>query len=168
VTEPTIAAADGGTPQRSARPFHLALPVTNLARSRAFYLALFGCPIGRSDERWVDLDFFGHQLVLHQVEPGADGALTTDLGANDVDREHVPVPHFGVVLAWEAWHALADELRQQTEVALDWIIEPTVRFEGRVGEQATMFVRDPDGWAIELKAFRDDDDLFRPFAQSSR
>lgn len=160
--------AEAPTPstRERVRPFHLALPVTDLARSRAFYLALFGCPIGRSDERWVDLDFFGHQLVLHQVEAGADGTLTTDLGANDVDREHVPVPHFGVVLEWEAWQALADELREQAEIPLDWIIEPTVRFAGRVGEQATMFFRDPDDWAIELKAFRDDADLFRPFERS--
>ena len=130
-------------------PFHLAIPVRDLAAARRFYGELLGCPEGRSSEHWVDFDFFGHQLVCHldTREPGADEALH-----NEVDHDQVPVPHFGVVLDWDDWHKLAERL---ATADLVFVLEPKVRFRGQVGEQATMFFTDPSGNALEFKAFAD-------------
>ena len=133
-------------------PFHLALPVSDLAAARAFYGGLLRCPEGRSSARWVDFDFFGHQLVAHLV-PAAEVRAPT----NEVDGDQVPVPHFGAVLAWDEWQALADRLRA---AGVRFRIEPHVRFRGQVGEQATMFFLDPAGNALEFKAFRDPSRLF--------
>lgn len=132
-------------------PFHLAIPVHDLGAARGFYGMLFGCPEGRSSDAWVDFDFFGHQLVAH-LEPGRK-----PLHFNEVDGEDVPVPHFGVVLEWHAWHALAERLRA-AQVRFE--IEPGIRFPGEVGEQATMFLFDPSGNALEFKAFKDPSKLF--------
>lgn len=132
-------------------PFHLAFPVRDIGETRAFYGELLGCPEGRSSERWVDFDFFGHQLVAHLVEGGDDA------GTNPVDGDAVPVPHFGAVLEWGAWEALAERLRGADHA---FVIEPRVRFQGEVGEQGTFFVRDPSGNALEFKAFRDPSRLF--------
>lgn len=129
-------------------PFHLAIPVNDLAESRAFYGELLGCPEGRSAAKWVDFDFFGHQLVCH-VSANAPGRSS---GSNPVDGHDVPIPHFGAVLEMDAWQALAEKLRA---AGIDFIIEPYTRFEGQPGEQATMFLLDPSGNAIEFKAFRD-------------
>lgn len=133
-------------------PFHLAIPVDDLEAARAFYGGLLCCPEGRSSDRWVDFDFFGHQLVVHDV-----GRRPADAGANPVDGQGVPVPHFGLVLGWEAWHDLREHLEGQ---GLEFVIEPYLRFEGKVGEQATLFVRDPAGNVLEFKAFRDPALLF--------
>ena len=135
----------------SLRPFHLAFPVHDLAEARAFYGDLLGCAEGRSSDEWIDFDFFGHQIVAHL---GGDAG---DRAANPVDGHDVPVPHFGVVLTMADWQALADRL---TEVGAGFAIPPTVRFEGKPGEQATMFLRDPSGNALEMKAFADDAMLF--------
>ena len=132
-------------------PFHLAFPVRDIVATRAFYGELLGCPEGRSSERWVDFDFFGHQLVAHLVDAAEDA------GTNPVDGDAVPVPHFGAVLPWESWEQLAARLR---DADIAFIIEPRVRFEGQVGEQGTFFVRDPSGNALEFKAFRDPERLF--------
>ena len=134
------------------QPFHLAIPVHSLAAAREFYGQLFGCAEGRSSDEWVDFDFFGHQVVAH-LDPAAQPAACT----NPVDGHDVPVPHFGVVLEWQAWQALAGRLRQS---GVRFEIEPGVRFAGQVGEQATMFFRDPSGNALEFKAFRDPGQLF--------
>ncbi len=136
------------------RPFHLAFPVHDLDAARNFYGALLGCPEGRSDRDWVDFDFFGNQIVAH-VAPAAVAARGED--RNAVDGEAVPVPHFGVVLSMEEWQALADRL---TEAGLQFVIEPTIRFEGQPGEQATMFFRDPSGNALEIKAMAQPENLF--------
>ena len=136
----------------SLQPFHLAFPVHDLAAARAFYGGLLGCREGRSADHWVDFDLRGHQLVAH-LDPGAKPAGHT----NPVDGHDVPVPHFGVVLEWDDWHALADRLR---EAGIAFGIEPHIRFKGEVGEQATMFFRDPSGNALEFKAFRDPAQLF--------
>lgn len=133
--------------------FHLALPVTDLDQTLVFYTDLLGCPTGRSSERWVDLDFFGHQLVLHQVEPQAHPASAS----NAVDGHAVPASHFGPILEWDDFHALAKRLR---EAGLAFVIEPYLRFEGLKGEQATMFIADPSGNHLEFKAFRNIDSLF--------
>jgi uncharacterized protein len=132
--------------------FHLAVPVDDLADARRFYGGLLGCAEGRSDEAWVDFDFFGHQLVAHVAPDGAG-----DRASNHVDGDDVPVPHFGVLLDVAAWEALADRLRRAGVV---FVIEPHVRFQGRPGEQRTMFLRDPAGNALELKAFSDDTMVF--------
>jgi extradiol dioxygenase family protein len=139
------------SPGKRLQPFHLAFPVGDLASTRAFYGGVLGCPEGRSAERWVDFDLFGHQLSAHLR--GDAGPVTT----NEVDGDAVPVPHFGVVLAWDDFHALADRLQK---AAVDFILEPRIRFKGQVGEQATMFLRDPSGNALEFKAFRDPARLF--------
>lgn len=136
-------------------PFHLASPVHDIAAARRFYGGLFGCPEGRSAPDWVDFDFFGHQLVAH-VDPSRR-AFTPPTHANAVDGHDVPVPHFGVVLEWSAWHALAERLRQ---VGTQFVIEPYIRFAGEVGEQATFFLYDPSGNALEFKSFRDPARLF--------
>jgi len=133
-------------------PFHLAIPVADLAAARRFYEEVLGCSTGRSDTHWVDLNLYGHQLVLHEV-----ASASADAGANPVDGEDVPVPHFGVVLGWDDWHVLARRLRETGQV---FVIEPGIRFEGEVGEQATMFFRDPAGNALEFKSFRDMNQLF--------
>jgi extradiol dioxygenase family protein len=135
------------------QPFHLAVPVADLAAARRFYGGLLGCPEGRSDAEWVDFDFFGHQLVAH-LDHG--GAARTALH-NPVDGKDVPVPHFGVVLEWNHWHELAARLRS---AGIAFGIEPGIRFQGMVGEQATMFFQDPSGNALEFKAFRDPTQLF--------
>ncbi len=135
------------------QPFHLAIPVHDLGLARAFYGGLLGCAEGRSSDAWVDFDFFGHQLVAH-LDPAAGGRPAHH---NPVDGHDVPVPHFGVVLEWQAWHSLADRLGQ---AGTRFVIEPGIRFRGLVGEQATMFFHDPSGNALEFKAFRDPSRLF--------
>ena len=134
-------------------PFHIAFPVDDLAAARHFYGTVLACPEGRSSEQWIDFDLFGHQIVAHYT-------LKTDLPAvhhNPVDGHAVPVPHFGVVLTMEEWTALADRLRAANTA---FIIEPYVRFQGEIGEQATMFFLDPSGNALEFKAFADLGQLF--------
>ena len=133
------------------QPFHLAIPVDDLATARAFYGGVFGCPEGRSSTHWVDFDFFGHQLVCHMGQ-GAGVKLH-----NAVDGDAVPVPHFGVVLDWAAFHALAGRLEA---AQVDFVIAPKTRFEGEVGEQATFFLYDHSGNALEFKAFKNPDRLF--------
>jgi len=136
------------------RPFHLAISVDDLSAARAFYGGLLGCAEGRSDRRWVDFSFYGHQLVCHlDKSPASDRSKTR----TPVDGHHVPVPHFGLVLDMNAWRAARDRL---TAAGVEFIIAPTIRFKGEVGEQATMFFRDPAGNHIELKAFNSLDQLF--------
>jgi len=137
----------------SLQPFHLAVPVADLEEARRFYGGLLGCPEGRSSPEWVDFDFFGHQLVAHLDA----GSAARDPLHNEVDGKHVPVPHFGVVLEWERWHALVERLRA---AGVRFGIEPGIRFQGQVGEQATMFFQDPSGNALEFKSFRDPTQLF--------
>lgn len=134
------------------RPFHLAIPVDGLAAARAFYGGLLGCPEGRSADQWVDFDLHGHQLVAH-LSPQAVRRRAT----NPVDGEAVPVPHFGVVLTMDEWRALAERL---TGAGVEFVIAPTVRFAGTAGEQATMFLLDPAGNALEFKAMADPAKLF--------
>jgi len=136
-----------------SRPrFHLAFPVHDLASAREFYGTTLGCPEGRSADHWVDFDLHGHQIVAH-LDPSAEPRALS----NPVDGDDVPVPHFGLLLRPDDWHALADRLRAADT---DFVIEPHVRFEGEVGEQHTMFLLDPSGNALEFKAFADDAQVF--------
>ncbi len=132
--------------------FHLAFPVTSLAKARAFYAGLLGCAEGRSAPDWVDFDFYGHQIVAH-LAPGEAGHAST----NAVDGDHVPVRHFGAILPMDDWEKLAAKLKA---AGTRFVIEPHVRFQGEVGEQATMFLLDPCGNALEFKAFKDIGQLF--------
>jgi len=134
------------------RPFHLAFPVTDLAAARHFYAEVLGCGIGRTDERWIDFDFFGHQITAHLVPPTATSTLSSP-----VDGDAVPVRHFGLILARADWDALAARLQS---VGAEFLIEPRIRFRGEPGEQATMFVRDPSGNALEFKSFPTDSGIF--------
>jgi len=135
-------------------PFHLAIPVKDLIVTRTFYKEVLECKEGRSAEKWVDFDLFGHQLVLHEK---SDMASEDGRSSNEVDGHDVPVPHFGVVLDWEDWIKLSERLKAQN---IKFIIDPYIRFEGEVGEQATMFFLDPEGNALEFKAFKDIGQLF--------
>jgi extradiol dioxygenase family protein len=134
------------------RPFHLAVPVTDLDAARAFYCDLLGFATGRTASRWIDLDFYGHQVTLHLVDE-ADSAVDH----NAVDGDDVPARHFGVILARDDWQALASRLQA---AGVDFIIPPRIRFAGQPGEQATMFFRDPSGNALEFKSFSNMAQLF--------
>lgn len=133
-------------------PFHLAIPVHNLKECRAFYTDVLNFEEGRSSDHWVDYNFFGHQLVIH-YKPKTE----EDTHSNPVDGKDVPVPHFGVVLPWNDFQDFADLLKSK---GIAFIIEPYIRFEGLIGEQATMFFKDPSGNALEFKAFKDMGQLF--------
>ena len=137
------------------RPFHLAFPVQDLEAARAFYGGILQCPQGREDTHWIDYDLYGHQIVAHW-----NGSTTSHspTATNPVDGDAVPVPHFGVVLTVEQFENLQQRLESASDI--DWVIKPRVRFEGQLGEQRTMFFRDPSGNALEFKAFADDSQLF--------
>lgn len=132
--------------------FHLAFPVHDLDAAREFYGGVLECEEGRSSNHWIDFDLYGHQIVTH-LAPDSAGVKVT----NAVDADHVPIPHFGIVLPMEDWRALADKL---TSKGVKFVIEPKIRFEGEVGEQATMFFLDPSGNALEFKGFNDFSQVF--------
>jgi len=135
------------------QPFHLAFPVHDLAAARQFYGEVLGCSEGRSSAQWIDFNLYGHQIVAHLVETD----VVTGPSHNAVDSHDVPVPHFGVVLPMADWQQLADRLRA---CGTAFVIEPQIRFAGKVGEQATMFFKDPSGNALEFKSFADPEQLF--------
>ena len=138
-------------------PFHLAFPVHDLAAARRFYGGLLGCEEGRSGDRWVDFNLGGHQIVAHLCRDDAEEGGPRGGDTNPVDGHDVPVPHFGVVLTMGDWRVIASRLEA---AGVEFVIPPTVRFEGRPGEQATMFFRDPSGNALEFKAMRRMENLF--------
>tara|TARA_B100002052_G_scaffold60998_1_gene54047 strand:+ start:41 stop:469 length:429 start_codon:yes stop_codon:yes gene_type:complete len=133
-------------------PFHLAIPVNDLEKSRNFYKNILGCEEGRSSNHWVDFNFFGHQLVIHYKEKKSDETKT-----NPVDGKDVPIPHFGVILEWNDFQDFSKKLKEKK---INFIIEPYIRFEGLPGEQATMFFKDPCGNALEFKSFKDLNKIF--------
>ena len=133
-------------------PFHLAFPINDLEETRAFYVDLLGCKVGREAEKWIDFDFHGHQISAH-VKPEETGLAA----ANGVDGKQVPTRHFGLILDFETWNAMATRL---TQARATFIIEPYLRFEGEPGEQGTFFVLDPSGNALEFKAFKDQAQIF--------
>ena len=133
-------------------PFHLAIPVNDLEKSRNFYKNILGFEEGRSSDHWVDFNFFGHQLVIHYKEKESDDTKT-----NPVDGKDVPIPHFGVILKWNDFQDFSKKLKEKK---INFIIEPYIRFEGLPGEQATMFFKDPCGNALEFKSFKDLNKIF--------
>ncbi len=132
--------------------FHLAFPVNDLAQARQFYGQLLGCPEGRSSPNWIDFNFYGHQIVAH-LSPDE----CTPVSTSQVDHEDVPVRHFGAILPMVEWQQLSQKLRA---AGTQFIIEPQIRFQGQVGEQATMFFLDPCGNALEFKSFADMSQVF--------
>lgn len=137
----------------SLNPFHLAVPVNDLAKSRAFYTETLNFKEGRSDSHWVDYDFFGHQFVIHEDKSHAPNPEAFSI----VDGHEVPVPHFGVVLDWDVFHEFAKQLEDKK---VNFVIKPYIRFQGKPGEQATMFFKDPSGNALEFKSFKDMSQIF--------
>jgi extradiol dioxygenase family protein len=150
LTAPSLETSPAGAARLT--PFHIAFPVDDLAAARRFYGGVLGCPEGRSSDEWIDFDLYGHQIVAH-LAPGRAGVAHR----NAVDGHDVPVPHFGVVLEWSTFWSLAERLRAG---GVRFVIEPYIRFEGQVGEQATMFFYDPAGNALEFKSFKDFSQLF--------
>jgi len=135
-------------------PFHVAVPVYDLQQARVFYREVLGCEEGRSSDQWVDFNLFGHQFVIH-LKPKPAQEISHHF--NPVDGHDVLIPHYGVVLEWDAWHNLESRLRSH---GVQFVIEPGIRFAGKPGEQATMFFLDPSGNALEFKAFKDLGQLF--------
>jgi len=138
---------------KNLRPFHLAFPVLDLEEARDFYVNTLGCSIGRESDQWIDFNLYGHQIVAH-LRPNE----IKNESRNQVDGDEVPVRHFGVILENNEWQKLVDRLKTKGE---DFLIEPRVRFEGKSGEQRTLFILDPSGNALEFKSFADDDHIFR-------
>jgi len=132
--------------------FHLAIPVSDLDRANDFYMNILGCSKGRSSTKWIDFNFYGHQLVCHEVK------RSVNKNSNDVDGNNIPVPHFGIILDWDQFQKLSANLQSKN---INFIIEPTIRFKGKVGEQAIMFLKDPSDNAIEFKSFRNNDEIFK-------
>jgi extradiol dioxygenase family protein len=132
--------------------FHLAFPVKDLDEAREFYAGVLECVEGRSSDIWIDFNLFGHQIVTH-LAPESAGVRAT----NDVDADHVPIPHFGIILPMDEWKRFAEKLKAK---GVEFIIEPKIRFAGEVGEQATMFFLDPSGNALEFKGFNDFSQVF--------
>ncbi|MFQ3213207.1 MAG: extradiol dioxygenase family protein [Marivirga sp.] len=135
------------------RPFHVAFPVTDLEATQLFFEEVLNCKIGRTSDKWIDFDLFGHQITAHLTNEEIQ-----EPPANEVDGKQVPIKHFGVILGWKQWHDFADQLKSK---AIEFIIEPHIRFQGLAGEQATMFFLDPSGNALEFKAFKDDSHIFQ-------
>ena len=131
--------------------FHLAIPVLDLVAAKDFYINVLGCSKGRSSTKWIDFNFYGHQLVCHEVKESINKNM------NDVDGNNIPVPHFGIILDWREFHSLSTDLQSKN---INFIIEPTIRFKGKVGEQAIMFLKDPSDNAIEFKSFKNNDEVF--------
>ena len=133
-------------------PFHLAFPVYNISETKRFFVDIIGCKVGRRSEKWIDFNFFGHQISAH-----LNLEKNTITPTNKVDNDNVPVRHFGIVLPWKEWHALADKLKSNN---VQFLIKPRTRFQGKAGEQATLFILDPSGNVLEFKSFKDQKMLF--------
>ena len=137
----------------SSYPFHLAFPVNDLEQTRQFYMDILGCSLGRESESWIDFNLYGHQIVAHLSKN-----QPKKINGNHVDGDRIPPRHFGVVLPWPEWEKLSTKIRNK---GLPFLIEPKIRFKDKVGEQATFFIQDPSGNAIEFKSFQDDSFIFK-------
>ena len=137
------------------QPFHLAFPVHDLSLAKKFYTNTLLCKVGRSSDEWIDFNLFGHQIVAH-----LDSSMDFENSRNIVDGKKVPVRHFGIVMKWNKWHQFVDHLTNENVV---FLIEPHIRFKGKPGEQATLFIKDPSGNALEFKSFKDKEMIFKNF-----
>ena len=138
--------------KKNIRPFHLAFPVSNINKAKKWYTSILECTVGRSSEKWIDFDLYGHQIVAHL---SLDKHLNS---TNQVDGENVPLRHFGVILSYNQWNTLVDKLINKDIV---FLIKPQIRFKNKEGEQKTFFIQDPDGNALEFKAFKNDSNIFK-------
>ena len=134
------------------RPFHLAIPITDIHQAHNWYTNILDCTVGRQSEEWIDFNFFGHQLVAHLISVKEDGIST-----NPVDGEDVPSRHFGIIMKMEDWKSLVQHLKEKK---IKFLIQPQIRFKGKVGEQSTFFILDPFGNSLEFKAFQDDSQIY--------
>tara|TARA_B100000683_G_C12224328_1_gene446372 strand:- start:80 stop:493 length:414 start_codon:yes stop_codon:yes gene_type:complete len=133
-------------------PFHLAFPVHDLEQTRYFYGTILQCVEGRSASRWIDFNFFGHQISAHLVDLETSHAQT-----NKVDGDAVPTRHFGAIIPWEQWESLHNRC---SELGVKFRIDPKIRFQGKAGEQGTFFIDDPSGNVLEFKTFRNNEQIF--------
>lgn len=144
------------------RPFHIAFPVASLDDTRAFYGGVLECPEARSTDNWVDFNMFGNSVSAYLHPEEATRKIPSSL-VDVVDApKHIPVRHFGVVLSWDEWEAMVRKLQAK---GIEFILGPLVRFEGRNGEQTTIYFKDPCGNVVEFKAFRNPETRFLPFAE---
>ena len=137
---------------KGIRPFHLAFPIYNIDETKAWYVKYLGCKIGREASKWVDFNFFGHQISAHLIDKKEN-----ELSENNVDGKKIPVRHFGVILDWTDWEILAKKLNH---FKINFIIHPYIRFKGEAGEQATMFIKDPSDNILEFKSFKNNESIF--------
>ena len=137
------------------QPFHLAFPVHDLSLAKKFYTNTLLCKVGRSSDEWIDFNLFGHQIVAH-----LDNSMDLENSLNIVDGKKVPVRHFGIIMKWDNWHQFVDHLQNEK---VNFLIEPHIRFKGKSGEQATFFIKDPSGNALEFKSFKDKEMIFKNF-----
>ena len=131
--------------------FHYACPIADIAVARRFYVDVLGCGEGRSTAHWIDFELYGHQLSAHLGKPAGPACEGT------VDGHAVPIPHFGAILEPDEFWRLAERLRR---AEVRFVMEPTLRFAGNAGEQATMFFLDPDVNELEFKAFTRAEEVF--------
>lgn len=136
----------------SIRPFHLAFPVRSIEKTKSWYIDVLGCSVGRETRKWIDFNFFGHQISAHLCKD-----FRSDVSKNFVDSKDVPVRHFGIILEWGMWEQLFSRLQN---IGVDFVVEPYIRFKGMAGEQGTMFIKDPSGNFLEFKTFKDDQKIF--------
>ena len=137
---------------KNLRPFHLAFPVKNILETRSWYIKYLNCTIGRESSKWIDFNFFGHQISAHLSSENKDNVET-----NIVDNKKVPIRHFGIILRWDDWNNLATDLKNKS---IQFILEPQIRFKGKTGEQATFFIKDPSENFLEFKSFKNDTSIF--------
>jgi len=134
------------------RPFHLAFPIENIEKTKAWYTDVLGCSVGRETTEWIDFNFYGHQISAH-----LSNDFQGNVSKNLVDDNKVPIRHFGVILEWSTWELLSNRLQA---IGVTFVIEPCIRFKGKSGEQGTMFIKDPSGNFLEFKTFKDDKKIF--------
>ena len=140
------------TRKDTLRPFHLAFPVQNIQEAKEWYTKILGCKVGRHSESWIDFNFFGHQIVAH-----LDSTIKQTFAYNNVDGHEIPVQHFGIILNMKNWKLLVNQLKK---LNVDFTVKPYMRFKTKKGEQATLFIKDPSGNHIEIKAFANDEMIF--------
>ena len=136
------------------RPFHLAFPVSDIHDTKIWYTKILGCTVGRESDRWIDFNFFGHQLSAHLINEIS--SIKPIL--KDVDGDNIPIPHFGIILEKSVWDNLANQF---IGGEIDFLLPPKLRFRGTIAEQWSMFFYDPFNNGIEFKSFENSDLIFQ-------
>ena len=137
---------------KSMRPFHLAFPVYDIKKTIDWYVSYLNCSVGRKSKKWVDFNFYGHQISAHLI----DKKNKKDK-INLVDGKKIPSRHFGIILEMNDWKNLVTYLNEKK---VKYVIKPNIRFKGQIGEQATFFIKDPSNNVLEFKAFQNDNKIF--------